>query len=108
MSDSHERFIAELIGGRITKNSGATWADQTDVRNDDDIPFRLAADGKSTLNQSISVTRAAWSKLVEQAHDLYPIMPLRFYDTERLAVGLDLVVISASDFGELLDAVRNT
>lgn len=103
MSDSHESHIAELLGGRVTKNSGATWADQTDVIMPDDGYYSFALDGKSTLGKSVGVTKEMWAKLEEQGQTRLPALPLRFYRGERLSqVDLDLVVISLDTFAELV------
>jgi len=106
MSDKHEKDLAELLGGRVTPGSGNGWANPMDVRQHRYDPFAFALDGKSTLAASMSVTREMWEKAQEQAGGERPGLPLRFYDTERLAVGLDLIVISLDDFAELLDAAR--
>jgi len=107
MSAKHEKFIADLIEGKRTRNSGAVWSDQMDVRNDvRDTRWAFAADGKATLGNSIGVSRDMWRKAVEQSHDLRPMLPLRWYNTDRLDVGLDLVVISADDFREMLEELR--
>ncbi len=109
MSDAHERRIAEALGGRQTRGSGNQFNDPTDGRTPHDGgSFEYALDGKSTLAQSISVSRAAWSKLDEQAHGARPAMPLRFYDDQRLTVGLDLVVVRLLDLSELLEVARGS
>jgi hypothetical protein len=46
-----------------------------------------------------------WRKAVEQAGGERPMLALRFYDTDRLAVGEDLVVVRLHDFVELLGAI---
>jgi hypothetical protein len=76
---------------------------RNDVRND---RFAFAADGKSTFSESVGVSRAMWQKAVEQSGDLTPCLPLRWYDTYRLDVGLDLIVISMDTFSELLEIAR--
>lgn len=108
MSAAHEDYITTVLGGRRTRNSGAVWSDQMDVRNDvRDDRFAFAADGKSTFSESIGVSRAMWKKAVEQSGDLDTCLPLRWYDTYRLDVGLDLIVISMNTFEELLEIARN-
>jgi hypothetical protein len=108
MSEAHEEYIAKILDGRKTRNSGAVWSDQMDVRNDvRDDRFPFAADGKSTFGETIGVSRAMWQKAVEQSGDLDTCLPLRWYDTYRLDVGLDLVVISMNMFSELLEIARN-
>lgn len=103
MGEAHERFLVGLLGGRKTRASGATWKDQMDGRHGrKSETFAFAWDGKSTLANSIGVSRAMWSKAIEQAAGERPLLGLRFYDTERLDVGEDLVVLSAHDFAEVL------
>lgn len=107
MSEAHEEYIATILNGRRTRNSGAVWSDQMDVRNDvREDRFAFAADGKSTFGESIGVTRGMWQKAVEQSGDLIPCLPLRWYDTYRLDVGLDLWVVEGSTFEELLEIAR--
>lgn len=107
MSDAHEKFLAELFKGERQRNSGAVWSRQMDVRNGtDEGEFNFAVDGKATFNTSIGVTRDMWDKAVEQSHDLRTALALRWYDTWQLDVGLDLIVLKADDFVELLEAAR--
>jgi hypothetical protein len=104
MGDAHENFLTEILGGRKTRASGSVWKDQMDGRhNRMDVPFAFAWDGKSTLAASVSVSRKMWEKAREQAAGERPLLGLRFYDTERLDVGEDLVVMSAHDFAEMLE-----
>lgn len=107
MSDAHERFLADLIGGLRMPGSGNQWARQTDARNkryDTEYPF--AVDGKSTLGKSVGVTREMWDKVVEQANGELPALALRWYSDYRLTVAQDLVVIEAGDFASLLADAR--
>jgi hypothetical protein len=107
MSDAHEKYLAGLFGGERQRNSGAIWSRQMDVRNrTDEGDFAFAVDGKATFNASIGVTREMWEKAVEQSHDLRTSLALRWYDNWHLDAGLDLIVISANDFAELLVAAR--
>lgn len=109
MSDAHETFLVEILGGRRTKASGAVWKDQMDGRhNRRDVPFAFAWDGKSTRGRSIGVTREMWEKAREQAAGERPMLALRWYETDRLDVGEDLVVVSAHDFAEMLQAANRT
>lgn len=108
MSDKHEDYIHSVIGGRRTRNSGAVWSDQTDVRmdvRDDDLAF--AADGKATLGQSISIKLEDWRKLETQAGDLTPVMPIRFYSTYRLDVAQDLWLIDDHTMQMFLEIARD-
>lgn len=107
MGDAHENFLTEILGGRKTRASGSVWKDQMDGRhNRMDVPFAFAWDGKSTLAGSVSVSRKMWEKAREQAAGERPLLGIRFYDTERLDVGEDLVVLSAHDFAEMLEEVN--
>lgn len=104
MSDRHEEDLLTLLGGRGTPNSGATWRAPMDGRTSrHEASYAFAWDGKSTLSKSVGVSRAMWDKAVEQAGGERPLLPLRFYDNERLDVGLDLVVLSLHDFVEILE-----
>jgi hypothetical protein len=107
MSDAHEDFLADLIGGRRTPGSGNGFANQMDVRNDTRLePYPFALDGKSTRSKSITITLEMWAKAIEQAHGCNPGFGLRWYHDDRLRSSTDLIVVRASDFGELLWEVR--
>lgn len=71
-----------------------------------DQPFALAWDGKSTLGNSVGVTREMWYKAREQSHGEIPILALRWYEDYRLSADLDLVVLDINDFAEILEAAR--
>jgi hypothetical protein len=104
MSDKHEEYLAELFGGRRTRGSGNQFNNQMDGRTHrKDVEFAFAWDGKSTHGESVGVSREMWTKAVEQSHHERPMLALRWYDTDRLDVGLDLVVITAEDMAELLE-----
>lgn len=104
MAEDHERYLADVLRGRKTRGSGNQFANPCDGRqNRYETGMAFAWDGKSTLGKSISVSRAMWDKLEEQAHGERPLLPLRFYNTERLSVGLDLVVLDLDDFIELVE-----
>ncbi len=104
MSDKHEEFLVDLLGGRRTRGSGNQFNNQMDGRHDRHaVECAFAWDGKSTLGKSISITREMWEKAEEQSHGERPLIALRFYDTDRLDVGLDLIAVSAEDFAELLE-----
>lgn len=109
MADAHERDITEDIDGTQHKGSGNQWHRQMDSSNGERlVPFPLAADGKSTLGKSISITREMWAKAVEQTFGKIPTLWLRWYPDESLRiVDLDLVAIGRRDFLEILEAARN-
>lgn len=104
MSSRHEEDVANLLGARRTKNSGAVWNDQTDGKQSyREQHYTFAFDGKSTLGSSIGITRKMVDKVREQAHWARWCIPLRFYRDERLTtVDEELVVLPLSDFVELL------
>jgi hypothetical protein len=107
MSDAHEEYLVEVLGGRMTRGSGNQPANPLDGRHAHlNQSFAFAWDGKSTMGQSLSISRATWDQIEEDAHGERPLMPLRFYDTDRLKVGLDLVVLRLDDFAEMLDRLR--
>lgn len=104
MSDRHEEDLVAILGGRMTKGSGNQWHDQMDGRTSHrHNAFAFAWDGKSTFGKSVGVSREMWAKAKEQATAERPMIPLRFYDDERLHVGLDLVVISLNDAAEIIE-----
>lgn len=108
MADAHEADIAEWTQGALQKGSGNQWQNQGDTKNGEFlVPFPITSDGKSTLARSVSVTRAMWSKIVSQTFNQIPAIFLRFYkdDTLRQA-DLDLVVMEAQTFAEILRAAR--
>lgn len=107
MSDRHEADLVELLGGRRTPGSGNQFNNQMDGRHRRyDDAYAFAWDGKATFGKSIGVTREMWAKAREQSGDECPLLALRWYDNERLHVGLDLVVVDIHDFVELLEAAR--
>lgn len=104
MGSAHESFLVSLLGGRQTRGSGNQWQNQMDGRHNRLLQtFAFAWDGKSTLGKSVGVSRAMWAKAVEQAHGERPMLALRWYDNERLDVGLDLITMSAHDAAELIE-----
>lgn len=107
MSDAHEEYLTEQLGGHKAKGSGNQWHDPIDGRHNHlTTEYAFAWDGKSTLGKSIGVTREMWEKAVEQAGAERACLPIRFYADERLKVDCDLVVLSLHDFTELLAAAR--
>lgn len=108
MGDAHEAFLCALFDGTQSRGSGNQWANPMDGRqNRFQQAYAFAWDGKSTLGGSIGVTRAMWRKAREQAHGERPMLGLRFYDDESLKrVEADLVVLSAHDMAEVLEAAN--
>lgn len=108
LSDKHEVYLAELLGGRRTRGSGNQFVDQMDGKNDrHEQSHALAWDGKATQGKSVGVTREMWSKAVEQSHGLVPAIALRFYGPGYgLAPELDLIAVEANDFAAILADAR--
>jgi hypothetical protein len=109
LSDKHEDDIASLFGGRRTRGSGNQFRDQLDVRMTPGrhTPFAFGFDGKATRGRSLSVSLDGWQKLIDQAHDLRPAMPLRFYAPDNTLTPVrDLVVIELNLFAELLESAN--
>lgn len=104
MGDKHEEHAAEVYGGRVTPGSGNQWARQTDGRvSRYDHAVAFARDCKSTRARSISIKRDDLDKLRIQAEPERPIMPIRFYDDDRLRGYDDWVLLQEDDFLELLE-----
>lgn len=102
MGADHEAWLADSFGGRQTKGSGSQWRDQMDGRlNRYETEFAWAWDGKSTLGESIAITRKMLKKAVEQAGAERPMIALRFYDDERLRNYNDWILVKADDFFDL-------
>jgi hypothetical protein len=104
MSEKHEEFIAEAFGGRKSRGSGSQWRDPADGRMDrrgDIICF--AWDCKSTRHASITIKRVDLDKVTEQAHGDRPMLPLRFYDDDRLRGFEDWALVKVDDLGELIE-----
>lgn len=107
MSDAHETALVEALGGRRTPGSGNQFNNPMDGRHnryEDTLAF--AWDGKSTLGKSITVDLPMVEKAREQAGSERPMLALRWYATERLAVAEDWVAITLDDFQELIDLAR--
>jgi hypothetical protein len=108
MGDAHEADIAEWIEGALQKASGSQWHRQGDAKNGEFmVPYPITADGKSTLGDSIGISRKMWGKLVGQTFNQNPAIFLRFYADEGLRkVEADLAVIRAGFFTEILKDAR--
>lgn len=108
MSDAHEDHLAKVFGGRKTKGSGNQWHNPNDGFTSPTSKFPLTWDGKSTFDKSISVSLEMWRKLNEGVRfGSIPLIPLRFYSSQRLEVGLDLVVLDLDDFATILQAAND-
>lgn len=108
MADNHELWIREQIQGRTPKGSGNQWHDQLDAKNGTrNTPFPIGADGKATLNKSLTISREMWKKLQDQCFGEIPTWWGRFYRDENLLISdLDLVALEAEDFQRILAAAR--
>lgn len=105
MSDRHEDDLVTLLGGTKTRNSGAVWSDQADGHQTGlDQHWRFTWDGKSTLGESVGVSRKMLAKLREQCRGLEPMLPLRWYGNDRLTVvDEDWIAIEAETFAAVLE-----
>ena len=107
MSDTHEEHMVEVYGGRMTPGSGNQWNRPTDGRTshyDDEMAF--ARDGKSTRARSISIKREDLDKLVVQCQPERPMLPIRFYDDDRLRGFEDWVLFREEDTLEFMQRAR--
>jgi hypothetical protein len=102
MSDRHERRLAEVLEGRITRGSGSTFKDQGDGKQAyRSAEFVFCWDGKATRARSASVKLEDWEKITEQSHWARPLLPIRFYHDDRLTRFTDLVVLDLETFADL-------
>lgn len=102
MSQKHEIEVNKWLGGRKSKASGSQWNDQLDGRrNRYTSAFAWAWDCKATHAKSMSISRAMLDKLTEQAQGERPILPIRFYEDERLKKYDDWVLVRMGDFVEV-------
>lgn len=109
MGDAHEEFLASLFEGIQNRGSGNQWANPIDGRQSrKHVEYSFAWDGKSTLGKSISIPLTMWDKARLQAGGDRPMLGLRWYANEKLEVLRDLVVLSAHDFAEVLQAANRT
>lgn len=107
MSDAHEAYVAKLLRTVRSPGSGNSFSKQMDGRQDTNLAtYAFAFDCKATMAASQSISIDMWQKAVDQAHDEWPCIPLRFYRDDRLAKTVDLVVLSFDDFVELLEAAN--
>lgn len=108
MSDKHEDDIAFWFGGRKTRGSGNQWRDPSDGRQNRRVRrFSFAWDGKSTRAKTITIKREDLDKLKEQAVFDRPMMPIRFYDDDRLRSFEDWVLVRVDDLIELTEAAED-
>lgn len=103
MSTRHERDVAEVLDGDQTRGSGSSWIDKGDGhQRHREGHYRFTWDAKSTLGQSLSVTREMWTKIEGQAVSMFAAIPLRFYTDERLTtVAADLIVVDLDVFAAM-------
>lgn len=107
MGELHEQHLAEIFGGRKTKDSGSQWTDPADGANHHDDPFAFRWDGKSTKAASIAVTLKMIEKICEQAGGERPGLAFLFYGNDALTKVLaDWVAVKDVDFSEVLEAAR--
>jgi hypothetical protein len=101
MGDAHERYIADLFGVTTHRGSGNQAHNPLDGKQRGYGNDAWEWDCKSTQADSMSIGLKTWWKLIEQGNGGRPMIPIRFYRTERLDVEEDLVVIRAVDLLEV-------
>lgn len=108
LSRQHEEDIHELLGGHSSKSSGNQWHDAADGKHDAYEELAFAWDCKCVMpwTKSLSISRTDISKIAEQGRGRKPMLPIRFYATERGAVEHDLIAIRTDDFGELISLAK--
>jgi hypothetical protein len=106
MAQAHERYLAQVIGGRVCRGSGNQFNNQMDVRNQPDLPFAIALDGKSTMGASITITLDMIQKAYDQAHELDAGFGLRWYHDETMRNATDWVAVPADVFERMLGMAR--
>lgn len=77
-SDRQEKAVAKAIGGKQTKNSGATMFQKSDVLTDD---FTIECKTKATNSESISIKREWFEKQLKesiQMHKKYSAIVINF------------------------------
>lgn len=99
--------MAELLEGHLSKSSGNQWHDAADGKHKAHEEFSFAWDCKCVLpgTKSLSISRDDLEKITEQARGRRPMMPLRYYTSERGDFDLDFVVIRLHDVAEMLARV---
>lgn len=103
MGDKHEEHAAEVYGGRMTPGSGNQWNRPTDGRiSRYEHTMAFARDCKSTRARSMTIKRDDLDKLQEQAQPERPMMPIRFYDDDRLRSYEDWLLLTEDDGLELM------
>ena len=108
MGDAHEEFIAEAFDGRQARGSGNQWRDPADGRSQREAVLHFAWDCKSTRAKSISIKREDLAKILDQSHGDRPMLPIRFYDDDRLRGFEDWVLLRVDDVQEMLQTIETT
>lgn len=103
MSDLHEAYLVQVLGGRLTKASGATTDKGDGVHSKGEETYTFAWDGKSTRAATTSVKVKDFEKITDQRPGYRPMIPIRFYLDDRLSRALDLAVLDLNDVAELVD-----
>lgn len=77
-SDRQEKAVAKVVGGKQTKNSGATMFQKSDVLTAD---FTIECKTKTTNSESISIKREWFEKQLKesiQMHKKYSAIVINF------------------------------
>jgi hypothetical protein len=108
MSNVHEQWLQRLFGGVISPGSGNQFANPGDVKQSHyDNQYAFTFDGKATLAASQSIPLEMWRKIQRQSTNNHPALALRYYLDARLNESVDLIVIDAHIFKELLDVAND-
>src|SRR4051794_3164394 len=107
LSRLHESDVAELLGGHRSKSSGNQWHDAADGKHGHYDDFAFAWDCKCVLptTQSIRITRAELAKITTQAAGRRPLVPVRFYASERGQIAYDMALVRIHDLAELRERI---
>lgn len=108
LSRKHEDDVHALLGGHNSKSSGNQWHDPADGKlSRYEEEFAFAWDCKCVMpgTKSLSISRDDLTKLTQQAHGNRPMMPLRFYSSERGHIDHDFVAVKLHDFVEMRDRI---
>ena len=102
LSDRHEKHLAAVLHGRMTRGSGNQFKDQGDGKQEyRSGEYVFCWDGKATEGKSIGVSREMIEKITEQAHWAQPMIALRFYENARLTEATDWVAIELDTFARM-------
>lgn len=98
-SEEQEKYLAELFGGRVQKNSGQTWTQKGDILTD---KFLIEAKlRKKNLNVSILMLETIKKQAIKA--NKVPLLVSAFKDSPE---GEQFVVIRLANFMNLLGSIK--